>query len=371
MARGTLLLLAPVLALLPCVAAAAAVPLRARARQQPQPHGLLADFQSGLALGVSETPSFAWIVPACSRALALSPGLFGGQRQTAYQIEVSEEVAGFPSPTYRPVWESGRVASSESANVAYGGSTLAAGAAYVWTVTTWSTAASDSASLSATPSCRSAPSERSRFVTALFGGFAKGAAWVWPAEAWDSRFVFMRRVVNVDDTSAAGGGTCAAGARAESSARAGGGGGAVARALLFVAATVDEAILSAFKVYVGGTLVAIGPGRGEAEVRGGAGHGTFARQPYVTLDVTSHLQGRQGGVVLAVEAQSPMNDTTIDPWDPYGRHAAAAPAGVLLQLAITKADGTRCTVVTESASRQWTGSSADAYYNPLHNGGTW
>ena len=350
--------------LVPCAATVA----------QPQPHGLLADFQSGLALGVSEKPSFAWIVPPCVSSITMGSGLVGGQQQTAYQIQVSEEVVpaggAASSPTYRLVWDSGRVGGNASANVMYGGQALVPGSVYVWTVNTWSittTAAAAAAapvSVSATQSCGSAPSERSRFVTALFAGFAKGTAWVWPAKAWDSRFVFMRRVVNVDDTSAAGGGACAAGT-AESSARAGT--GAVARALLFVAATVDEAILSAFKVYIGGTLVAVGPGRGEAEVRGGAGHGTFARQPYITLDVTAHFQRRQGvgGVVLAVEAQSPMNDTTIDPWDPYERHMVAAPAGLLLQLAITKADGTRCTVITESASKQWTGASADRYYNPL------
>lgn len=78
-----------------------------------------------------------------------------------------------------------QVASSASVNVKYGGhdGSLAPGAAYSWNVTTWTgSSASDT-------HCASTPSKASRFVTALFAGWHKDAAWIWPVPLADVHLI--------------------------------------------------------------------------------------------------------------------------------------------------------------------------------------
>ena len=58
-----------------------------------------------------------------------------GARQSAYRIRVSGPIA--ESGAAPAVWDSGQVASSDQAFVAYGGPGLAADTAYHWTVQTW------------------------------------------------------------------------------------------------------------------------------------------------------------------------------------------------------------------------------------------
>jgi len=68
------------------------------------------------ALGIDEpAPRLAWHSPA--------------QRQAAYQVRVT--TAG------KPVWDSGKVASSENAQIAYAGPALKARTRYAWQVRTW------------------------------------------------------------------------------------------------------------------------------------------------------------------------------------------------------------------------------------------
>jgi hypothetical protein len=62
---------------------------------------------------------------------------------------------------------------------------------------------------------------------------------------------------------------------------------------------IFENMLSNYKLYINGTLVGLGPGRGEAPVWGG--NGKFHSLPYHTLDVSGYLSS-PGPAVLAIEA---------------------------------------------------------------------
>jgi hypothetical protein len=217
--------------------------------------------------------------------------------------------------------------------------------------------------LSVDEACQSQPSSAQLFVTALFDGWDDDARWIWPSNASAARFGFLRREVDINS-----GLKCTKADHSNSNASP----TTVVRALLFASASVDPTILSAFKIYFGSSLVAIGPGRGEAPIK--AGNGTFSGNPYVTLDVTEIMKEaltKTGGssFVVAVEGQSPMGDTAWDPWDPNGRHVQSLPPAVLVQLEITRSDGTSCTVVTDTS--HWLGLPADDYYSPIRNTHVW
>ena len=367
------------------------------------PTGLMAEYQGGLALGAPAAPMLSWIVPPCG--MPPSGGGGGGSSshhagagtasvQAAYRVVVAEEKFTGGGPQHATVWDSGRVTSNASVNVLYGGAALAPASVYRWNVTTWTVSAllpvgkpmSDAATI--TVACQSAPSEPARFVTALHRGWPTGATWAWtaapapvpapPNRATNvERFVYMRRLLDLEN-----GGTCSAGGNrtstaGASSAPADHGAAAPLRALLYASATIDPVILSAFKVYLGGRLVAIGPGRGEAPVRGG--NGKISRYPYVTHDVTAELSQALGGgssTVLAVEGQSPIDDhgrpdRKWDSYDPYAsEHPAPKHAAVLLTLIITRADASVCTVSTGD-SGGWVGRAMDDYYRPFKNHATW
>ncbi len=63
-----------------------------------------------------------------------------------------------------------------------------------------------------------------------------------------------------------------------------------------------------------------------------------------------------------------MGDKSWDSWDPYAKsHSALAAPAILLQLQITRADGTSCTVVTENRTGEWQSANADTYYHPVKN----
>lgn len=55
----------------------------------------------------------------------------------------------------------------------------------------------------------------------------------------------------------------------------------------FVTGVVDDPLLSGYKLFIDGHLVALGPGRGEAPVWGGDGE--FRSLPYNTVDITDQL----------------------------------------------------------------------------------
>lgn len=347
------------------------------AARAAQPSGLLTNYQAGTALGVGAVPEFGWIVPSCNNTLNADANLTEDQAfqfQTAYQIILVAKGSG------TIVWDSGKVASNASANVPYGGRAAVAlqpGASYTWTVTTWTGLSAPLQSPGG--GCKSDVSAPQTFVTALFGGWSESAEWIWPASAHagtaaetaaaaaataagtttlsPDRFAFFRRLVNVGGK----GTSCLAAATATTAAAAtppagprelkhGSGeknstAAAVKEALLFISASVDETLLTAFKLYIGGRLVAVGPGRGEAPVKGG--DSKFSSSTYVTLDVTADIVdavAKADGLtfVLAAEGQSPMGDTRWDAWDPFFPNVTSNPPGLLVQLQIERTDNSTC-----------------------------
>jgi len=68
-------------------------------------------------------PRFFWVLEHEGR----------GQRQTAYQVQVSSD----PAAANADMWDSGKVASPRSTHIAYAGKPLAGGRTYSWKVRTW------------------------------------------------------------------------------------------------------------------------------------------------------------------------------------------------------------------------------------------
>jgi hypothetical protein len=72
------------------------------------------------------TPKLGWVVPLAKR----------GDRQTAYQI-LAGSSGELMAEGQADLWDSGKVKSAESINVAYGGRPLSADQAWFWKVRTW------------------------------------------------------------------------------------------------------------------------------------------------------------------------------------------------------------------------------------------
>ena len=183
-----------------------------------QPTGLLADFQKNTALGVRAEPHFTWIVPPCSSSS------LADQMQSAYQIKLSNNAG-------KLVWDSGKVPSSESANVGYSGPALAPGSFYHWTVTTWtqnSTSFDDDA-------CVSKESAPATLVTALFDGFDKSAEFMQLQNS-STTFAYFRKCTTIPS--------------------------GLKSAAAFITARNDDPLLAGYKLFINGETVNIGPGRG-------------------------------------------------------------------------------------------------------------
>jgi len=276
---------------------------------------LRADFRADSpALVVRAAPHFTWVVPAAAGGADAA--------QAAFRIVVSPLVgAGAPA------WDSGRVASAASVAVPFGGAAnLSAGAAYSWSVTVWLAGAA-----AACP-----PSEAAVFAVALGagsgnggggdggggGGWAPGAAWIVAATpAAQNQANFVRKEVRAPAAPAD-----------------------VALAVLHATALSDPALLG-FRAYVGGALVGVGPGRGEAPVWGG--DGAFRSLPYVSLDATAAVRasaGAQSSLVLAAAA--------------FGSVRSNASRGVMMQLDMHAADGSVVSVATDAT---WDAFDADAF----------
>lgn len=241
-------------------------------------------------------------------------------------------------------WSSGTILSSNSTGVVYSGPVLQPGTAYNWTVQT---------TLS---SCTSDVSEPATFITAHFNGWAAGAAYIWTAAAPDvgkievpasipaymgvagdgppptsdvdgppkpsgTMFGFFRKVVTVPA------------------------GKQVLHATAAITAVTDDVILCGYKLYIGGTLINVGPGRGEAAVWNGDGE--YAANPYQMLDVTPSFAGGSGGVLVAVQS--------------VGGSSKGVGRGLLVQLDLVLSDGTTMTTVTDNT---WSDFNADAYFQP-------
>jgi alpha-L-rhamnosidase len=90
---------------------AAGPPSRLTVEQQPHP----------LAVENLDSPAFGWSVTDARI----------GAKQTAYELRVGT------SPDAADTWDSGKVSSDASANVAYGGPALKPSQRYWWSVRTW------------------------------------------------------------------------------------------------------------------------------------------------------------------------------------------------------------------------------------------
>ena len=278
------------------------------------------NYQRAPALGVGPILRFSWAVPPT----AAFPAAAIVQRQSSYRITIVDAATG------ERAWSSGSVASSASINVEVNATAprvnLKPGAGYLWTVACDDGAASDPAG----------------FVTSLWDGFSADARWIWAADTTRSqRFANLRHVVTVDEVPQPK---------------------TVASALLYATAWQEPTMLSAYKVYVGGALVSLGPGRGEPDVL--SGNATFKRAPYNAVNITTAMRSG-AGTVVAVEGMAPLFQTPCD------LHACTdlntAGGAVMLQIELVFTDGTKRRIVT-APGKAWAAAPYDAYYNPTSPG---
>lgn len=274
------------------------------------PHGLQVDWQNCPALGVSRSPVFGWIVPSCTAS--------ADAVQTAYRLRVLGDSVE---------WDSGTISSNSSVAVRYGGPALAAGAAYRWTVQT---------TTSCSPAASGTVSAEGTFITALGAeDWDASASWIGLGKN-ESTFNLVRRVVHVPPSAE------------------------IQRVVAFVSAQNSwSGMLMNYKLWVDGTLVSVGPGRGEAPIAGG--DGTFKAQPYNTIDLTAFLPARGGPTVLALQTMqfsgfNPNTGSFPFPCAPdmqcNGPTQISRGPAVLMQLDIHHLRGTqnKSTVVTQANS---------------------
>lgn len=125
-------------------------------------------------------------------------------------------------------------------------------------------------------------------------------------------------------------------------------------------------MLAAYKVYIDGQLVSIGPGRGEANVLDR--NSSFLSAPYATVDVTGSVSNDS---VLAIEGMAPLYSTPCDLH--VCRNPNTAGGGVLAQLTLTLSEIgaprlSTVTIATGTPGDLWTVHAADEYYNPTPAG---
>jgi hypothetical protein len=188
-----------------------------------------------------------------------------------------------------------------------------------------------------------------RFVTGMWDAWAPSAAPVWHANA-TAGFVLLRwegAVVDADSS--------------------------LSSAVAYVTANPQGSVngesenaklLAAYRLYVGGALVGMGPGRQGrcgpvCPVGGDPGACTCTREHvYDTYDVTTLVAAATtGGSPLTLALQS-----YNQPPNP-ARPAANATSGVLMQLVLTFANGSTSSVFT-GPDAGWSAYNADGYYLP-------
>jgi alpha-L-rhamnosidase len=187
--------------------------LAKNSRSLKQPDGLLVDLLSE-PLGIENvTPGFSWIVNDLTQ----------NEYQTAYQILVASSLDVL-NRDEADAWDSGKVASSESSNVVYGGQKLETRSVYYWKVRTWNSKQQVSPY-----------SEPQIFTTAIKQEW-EGKP-IWLGDKQDSDFVFLRKSFNLPDKG-------------------------VERAIAHVTAlSPEETKQYVYKLYVNGEVVGVGPVR--------------------------------------------------------------------------------------------------------------
>lgn len=223
------------------------------------PTGLLCEL-SPAPLGIENPkPSFCWVVNDPDP----------NEVQSAWRIVVRQG-----TEKGETVWDSGKVAGAQSINVPYGGPALAPGSVFFWQVMTWDKDGHEGPF--------SAPQ---MIVTALKDGWK--AKPIWSA---GGNFAFIRKEFWLKSLSRA----------------------RIRRAITFVTARDTKSIRQyAYKFYVNGKLVGVGPARGFG-----------GKTPYNVFDVTDKLTLNKLNV-LAAECVSmdPNKDFLMQLWVEYDEGA--------------------------------------------------
>ena len=214
------------------------------------PSGLLVNWQSSPSLGISAPISYSWIVPHITGAETCPAA---DQQQFAYRVQVSTGDFG-DQDKIDIFWDSGQVESSESHNVPQTvDKPLVPGTRYHWRVKTW--ASSGCYSNWSTPATFYTAPESFEHVTPIW---ANGSS---------SQFVLFRYVVPIPKSP-------------------------YTRGIAFVTARQSgpmEKLLGAYRLYVGGRAVAIGPGRGEVRTAAYADGGDKNHTQYDSIDISAAI----------------------------------------------------------------------------------
>jgi hypothetical protein len=288
------------------------------------PSGLLVNFQSSPAVGIplGVKPQFSWVVPGGAGTADHS--------QTSYRIVVTDA-----HNAKSVLWDTGAVKSNQSIAVPYDGPSLTSGRAHNWTVQlTTANVWGPSHELGDTSATDA--SEPATFITAL-ESFDAGASYIW-SNSSSGIFAFFRKTVKPAK---------------------------IVRATAYVTAVTDDYMMCGYKLYLGGRLVGVGPGRGEAVVWGG--NGTYMKRPYVTYDVSSFMPANGEELLIAVQS---LGSAGGKHHGGGGGAACAGPCagggpdmarGFLMQLVMQSEGGDFTTVVTDSS---WDAFDADQYLKP-------
>ena len=243
------------------------------------PSGLTVDDQSS-PLAVQGTPQFGW--------LPQDPD--PGEVQSGFELRVT-------SAGGAPVWDSGKVASSQQSWVPYSGPALGPGTTYVWAVRTWDHAGEAS------------PYATARFGTGLGDHDWSGADWIRRTTSGNDAandYTLARKTMQVST------------------------GSPVVRARAYVAAMGDWAL------HVNGHVV------DKTSSRGYPGEGY-----YDTSDLTSLAQA---GQPLSVGVEYHYQTCTCQ-GRANGPVAPDGPSGLLAKVVVDHADGTQDVLVSDGSWR--------------------
>ena len=113
------------MALLVCAVAVATMPSFARSRSATiEPVSLTCEYEASPLLDI-QNPRLSWVNKNAK--------MRKGAAQTAYRVRVAESPDGFDAP----LWDTGKVASDDSAFITYAGPTLKSRSSYWWQVMVW------------------------------------------------------------------------------------------------------------------------------------------------------------------------------------------------------------------------------------------
>ena len=282
-----------------------------RADTAQAPTHLTVDDQIG-PLAVSGTPEFGW--DAQDRA--------GDESQTAYEIVVRNGLTG------APVWDSGRVASSRSEAVAYGGPGLSDGDEYAWTVTTWNRQGQPS------------PPSQATFDLGLTDSDWSGAQWIRrPTSGNDATidYTLARREIALADTASP-----------------------VTRALVYIAAPMR------WQLHVSGQVIDT---QDDYQTAGANYYGVEDVTPQA--QAAAHAGGSGAGQLAlgVLYADWAVGEAHPEGPQPYATTLAAAAAQGSTSITVTASSASTCTT-SPRTSAEFCGASDDWYVGETLGFGT-